>query len=124
MHHTTRRKQSGMTALGFIIMALVVGILLFAAMKLAPIYLENKRIGSVLGDIKAEMDGTNTTANRIRLSMLRRLDIEMIKLPAETVKISKSKNGYTIQVRYDNRTHYFGDLWLVVALDEKVEIIR
>jgi hypothetical protein len=117
-------RQRGMTAIGFLIIAGTVGILGFAIMKVAPVYLENKRIVSVLGDIKAEMDGNGATANRIRLSMLRRLDIEMIKLPVDAVKIAKSRNGYTVQVRYDNRTHYVGDLWLVVALDETVEIIR
>ena len=124
MSKRMHRKQAGMTAVGFLIIAVVVGTLGFAAMKLAPIYLENKRITSVLGDIKAELDGTGTTANKIRQSMLRRLDIEMIKLPVDAVKIAKSRNGYTIHIKYDNRTNYIGDLWLVVALDEKVEIVR
>ena len=124
MNNSLRHRQHGMTALGFIILALVVGVILFAVIKVTPIYLENTRIKSVLQDMKTEMDGKGVTANQVRLSMLRRLDIEMIKLPPEAMKIRKSRNGYTVRVNYDNRTHYFGDLWLVVALDEQVEIIR
>ncbi len=117
-------RQRGMTALGFIMSIAVVGVLLFGVLKVTPIYLENRRLEAVLADIKEEMDGKGATANQIRMSMARRLDIEMIKLPPEVMKIRKSRNGYTIEVKYDNRTHYFGDLWLVVALDERVEIIR
>ncbi len=124
MSKTMRRQQRGMTVLGFIIMAAVVSVLLFAVLKITPIYLQNKRIEAVLQDMKAELDGTGTTANRVRLSMIRRLDIEMIKLPMDAVKISKSRNGYTVRVKYDNRTHYIADIWLVVALDKQVEIIR
>ena len=119
-----RHRQKGMTALGFIMIAALVGVIGLAALKLTPTYLENMRIAAVLEDLKDEMDGTGATANRIRISLLRRLDIEMIKLPLENVQIKKSRNGYTVQVRYDNRTHYFADIWLVVALDKQVEILR
>ncbi len=124
MSKTFGHRQRGMTALGFIMSIAVVGVLLFGVLKVTPIYLENRRLEAVLADIKQEMDGQGATANQIRMSMARRLDIEMIKLPPEVMKIRKSRNGYTIEVKYDNRTHYFGDLWLVVALDERVEIIR
>ncbi len=124
MSKTFGHRQRGMTALGFIISIAVVGVLLFGVLKVTPIYLENRRLEAVLAYIKQEMDGQGATANQIRMSMARRLDIEMIKLPPEVMKIRKSRNGYTIEVKYDNRTHYFGDLWLVVALDERVEIIR
>jgi hypothetical protein len=124
MSKTFGHKQRGMTALGFIMSIAVVGVLLFAVLKVTPIYLENRRVQAVLADIKEEMDGKGATANQIRMSMARRLDIEMIKLPREVMKIRKSRNGYTIEVKYDNRTHYFGDLWLMVVLDERIEIIR
>ena len=124
MTNRTRHSQQGMTALGFIIIAAVVGIILFAVLKITPMYLENIRIKAVLTDMKAEMDGKGVTANRVRLSMARRLDIEMIKLPPDAMKIRKSRNGYNVRVQYDNRAHYIGDLWLVIALDEQVEIIR
>ena len=86
--------------------------------------LQNMRIEAVLEDMKAEMDGQGLPSNRIRISMNRRLDIEMIKLPSDSFEIAKSRNGYTVRVRYDNRTHYVADIWLVVALDKQVEILR
>lgn len=119
-----RHNQRGMTALGFIFIAALVGIIGLAVLKLTPAYLENMRIAAVLDDIKAEMDGKGVTANRIRISLVRRLDIEMIKLSMENVKIKKSGTGYTLQVKHDNRTHYVADIWLVVALDKQVEIVR
>ena len=76
MTNTIRHSQRGMTALGFMIIAVVVGVILFAVLKITPMYLENIRIKAVLTDMKAEMDGKGVTANRVRLSMARRLDID------------------------------------------------
>jgi hypothetical protein len=38
--------------------------------------------------------------------------------------IKKSGMGYTVKAQYENRAPYIGNLYLVVVVDEQVEIIR
>jgi hypothetical protein len=40
------------------------------------------------------------------------------------LKITQSKNGFTLRVQYDERASYVANVYLVVAYDKQVEITR
>jgi hypothetical protein len=40
------------------------------------------------------------------------------------MKITQSKNGFTLRVQYDGRASYVANMYLVVAYDKQVEITR
>ena len=54
----------------------------------------------------------------------RRFSIEDISFPTRDVKITQSKNGYSVHVQYEERAPYVADLYLLVAYDKQVEITR
>jgi hypothetical protein len=113
-----------MTALGFLLLAIVFGSFGLAALKVTPLYLQGMRVKTVLADLKEELDGSGATAGSLRLNLGSRLYVEGIALEPEAVRITPGTNGYSVRVQYDNRTRFVADLWFLIAIDEQIEIRR
>ena len=124
MTGATRHSQAGMTALGFLIIAMLVGVVGFAAMKVTPMYIKNMRMNTILEDVQRELSGDAATPQAIRNELARRFSVEDMKLSVDAMKITQSKNGYTLHVQYDERAPYIANMYLVVAYDKQVEITR
>jgi hypothetical protein len=118
------RRQTGITALGFLILATIFGLVGFGGIKLAPLYMQKMRIGTVLEDVKAEFDGTNVNTGNLRRTIVQRLYIEGIRVREEDVIITPSNTGFNVSLRYDNQTSFIGDISFLVAIDEQIEIMR
>jgi hypothetical protein len=120
-----RRQQQGITAIGFVILACFVGLFVFAFLRLTPIYLEHMKVTSVLNDVKAELDGTRPTIAQIKSALNKRLDIEMVSgKDARDFKIAKSDTGYSVAAKYDSKSRYVANIYLLVEYDKKVEIMQ
>jgi hypothetical protein len=124
MNAASRHAQAGMTALGFLILALLVGVVAFAGLKVTPMYIKNMRMTRILNDVENELSGQSATPQSIRNELYRRFSVEDINLPSDQVKIAQSKNGYSLRVQYENRAPYVADIFLVIAYDKQVEITR
>ncbi len=120
----SRRSQAGITVIGFLILAVLVGIVGYAGLKLVPLYIQNMQMSRVLTDVRQELDGRNATVGQIRTALSRRFDIEGIQLPPDSVKINQARNGYEVSIRHENRTPFIADIWFLVTFDKKVEIRR
>lgn len=123
-HLSLRRRQSGITAIGFLILASLFGVVGFAGLKLVPMYIQNMRLNTVLEDVRDELDGKNSTPGAIRVAVGKRFDVEGITLPRENVKIDQVRNGYQLSIQYENRAPFIADIWFLVAFDKQVEIRR
>jgi hypothetical protein len=121
---STRRSQSGMTALGFIIIAALVGVVGLAALKVTPMYIKNMRMSTIMADVEKDLSGQGPTAVTIRQELARRFSVEDINLDSDSLKITQSKNGFTLSISYEERAPYVADIFLVVAFDKQVEIRR
>lgn len=124
MKHATRHSQAGITALGFLILAALVGVVGFAVMKVTPMYIKNMRMTTILDDVARELSGQSPTPQTIRNELYRRFSVEDINLDSDEIKIAQSKNGYSLHVQYENRASYLADIYLLVAYDKQVEITR
>jgi hypothetical protein len=121
---STRRSQAGVTALGLLILALLVGVVGLAVLKVTPMYIKNMRLTTILNDVERELSGQAATPQSIRNDLARRFSVEDIRLGSDEMKITQSKNGYSLRVQYEGRASYMADIYLVVAYDKQVEITR
>jgi hypothetical protein len=121
---STRHEQAGITALGFLILALLVGVVGLAVVKVTPMYIKNMRMSQILDDVRDELGGQGSTPVTIRNEFGKRFAIEDISLSTEALKITQSKNGYSVRVQYEERAPYIADIYLLVAFDKQVEITR
>ena len=124
MTGATRHAQAGMTALGFLIIAALVGVVGLAVLKVTPMYIKNMRMNQVLTDIEQELSGQGPTPATIRSELSKRFSVEDIRMEVTTPKITQSKNGYTLHVQYEERAPYIAGVYLVLVYDKQVEIRR
>jgi hypothetical protein len=124
MTASTRRAQAGITALGFLILATLVGIVGLAVLKITPMYIKNMRMNTILSDVERDLSGQGPTPQSIRNELSKRFTVEDIYMDLDAFKITQSKDGYSLRVTYEERAPYVADLYLVVAYDKQVEIRR
>jgi hypothetical protein len=124
MMGSTRHAQAGITALGFLILATLVGVVGLGVMKVTPMYIKNMRMDSILTDIERELSGQSATPQGIRAALARRFSVEDVNMDIDALKITQSKNGYSLRVQYEERASYVADVYLLVAYDKQVEITR
>jgi len=80
--------------------------------------------------IKIEFDPVNDQAEVADIlhagcaHMRKAFDVEDINLDVNSLKITQSKNGFTLRVAYEDRAPYIADIYLLVAFDKQVEIRR
>jgi Tfp pilus assembly major pilin PilA len=120
-----RERQQGITAIGFIILAAIIGLFGFAGLKLVPVYLENMKVTTLLEDISGDLEGEAPTATKIRSAIGKRLNIEMIyNLKTQDFEVSKTSAGFRVRAKYESRVSFLGNLYLVAVFDDAVEINR
>jgi hypothetical protein len=124
MTGSSRHAQAGITALGFLILATLIGVVGLAVLKVTPMYIKNMRMNTILDDVQRDMSGENPTPQGIRNELARRFSVEDIDLNIDAMKITQSKNGFTLLVQYEERASYVADIYLLVAYDRQVEITR
>lgn len=118
------RRQAGITALGFLMLATVFGLVGFGGIKLAPLYMQKMRIGTVFEDLKADLDGTGVATGTLRRDLIQRLYVEGIRVGPDDVVVTPTSAGYNVGVKYDNRTSFIADVSFLVEIDEQIEIRR
>ena len=121
-----RNRQNGMTFLGILVIGMLAGMLVFAALRLTPVYLEYMKIVSVLDGAKKEFDGTAVDLATLRRSIQRRFDIEAVTIiRIRDIQLSKSDTGgYILRVKYEHKAPYIANINFVVDFSKTVEIVR
>jgi hypothetical protein len=117
-----RSRQRGITFLGLLILAMLVGIVGLAGIKLVPMYIMDMKLGKALEGLSEEMTGKEVTNQSILYALYKRFSIEDINLPKDSIKIAPSAHGFSVRIQYENRAPYMGDVWLMIVFDKQVEI--
>ena len=120
------KRQRGMTAIGFILVLSVLGLIGFGVLQLVPVYLESMKIVQVLKQTKNDLDGQNADVDEIRKAIDKRVNIEGLYdvVPRKDFTIKRSANGFTVGMAYERRRAYVYNIYLLAVFDHSVEIIR
>jgi len=118
-------EQRGITGLGFIILAVFIGVFVFAGLRLTPVYLNYMKVAGVLDGARSEFDGQNASRSDIKTSISRRFDVESVsEISARDVKIVSQDGLYTVQATYQHTTPFIANVSFTVSFDKKVTIRR
>ena len=119
-------RQRGMTLISFILLAALIGMVAYAALRLVPVYGEYMTLTSVMNGVKSELDGQGPTPVSIRNAIERRLNVEsgVSSVNARDFEITQSATGYVVSLEYQGRAPYVANLSLVADFERQVEIRR
>lgn len=119
----TYQSQRGMTAIGWVLVLMMIGVVTMIVLKLVPIYLDGFNATSVVEGLKTERGIGAKTPSEIQKLILRRMDVNMVDgVTKDDIYISRGKGQVTIEVEYEIRERMFGNLDVVVSFNKSVSV--
>ncbi len=118
-----RAKQGGATLLGMLIIFAIVGVGVYAGIRLVPIYFEYMAVVRAMEQTANEYKGEAVSVNQVRVSLDRRWTVEDIKsISPKEIEIRKVGNGMAMRAFYRAEAPFIGNVSLVADFDKTVEI--
>lgn len=116
-----RRKQEGMSLVGFLIVLAMVVFFAYLGMRITPIYLEFYSVRNAMDGIAGEPGSANYSPFDLKDKFMNRLFVNYSdgNVKAEHIKIVRN-NGVWLQVRYEVRKPIMGNLDVIASFDERV----
>ena len=118
-----KQRERGMTFLGTVIILLILGAGLYAAIRLVPVYLEYTKVARALEQVRDDQAAVDTNPQLIRNALERRWDVEDIKsIGWMDVEIRKTGEGYEVNAVYQVETPFVANVFLLAKFDKLVTI--
>jgi len=119
-----RRSQRGITFIGWLFLLVPVAIVVYAGIRLAPVYLNYMRVAKSLTEVASEAKGAESTdAQALRNSLQKHFDIESIEHPSpKDIDIHRDGDHWVAVADYEEVAPLFGDMSLLVQFHKEVDI--
>ena len=116
-------RQRGMTAIGWLVVLVFVGIVALAAIRLVPIYMEHFSVTTSLKSLTTEHTQTISGPADIRELLEKRLEINDVShVNRDDVSISRAEGGYDVAIDYEARVPFLANIDFVVSFHNEVEV--
>lgn len=113
-------RQRGATFIGMVTILAILGLGLYAGIRLTPLYFEYMEVVRAL-EQTAKESADSTTAADLRTSLDRRWTVEDIKsIQPKEIEIKKAGNGYSMRAAYRAESPFIANVSLVVDFDKMV----
>jgi hypothetical protein len=120
-----RHRQEGVTGVAWLAIIGIAILIIGTFLKVFPMYYENYQIKSVLLSIQEDPSIDVKSKRAIWTTMNKRLYINGVKsIKREHVKMSRKEGKTTINVTYETRDSYFGNLFIGGNFNESIVIDR
>lgn len=103
------------------IIVVMVGILLTAALKIAPAYVDNNVIQNAMESIAENGNMAEMSVTEIRSSLMRTLNVNNVSLSADAIKLVKDGEKEYIDINYDSRVELFYNISAVMSFENRFE---
>ena len=110
------KNQAGLTAVGFILILIPVGLAVYIILRAAPAYIEAFSVGDVVNSLKKELDLKEKSREEIYTMIKKRLDVNNISsVDKDDIKIQKTVNDVTVTIDYEARVPLFWNVALALS---------
>lgn len=120
-----KRKQSGLSLLGFLVVLAVVGFAAYIGMKLFPMYQEYYSVTSAMKGLSNEPGVADMDPHKVQDLFFRRLYINYSEnVKPQNVKFERTEGGWRMRVNYEVRRPLVGNLDVVGRFDRTQDLTR
>jgi hypothetical protein len=117
-----RNRQVGVTAIGWLFLLTPLAIVVYAGIRLAPVYLNYMKVVKAMDQAGGELKG-GASAQTIRATIDKHFEIDMVEYPTtKDMKITRDGGVWLVESQYDDDAPLFANLSLHVTFDKKVKI--
>ena len=119
----SRKHQKGITLFGFAFIMFLIGFTAFTVLKLFPVYMENFTIRSSVKSLEEERGNEYFGAFAVRQALLKRFGINNVsQVSADDVSVVRDGAIYNVDVDYDVRIPFIGNISLLVSFTNHAEV--
>lgn len=119
-----RKRQQGMTGMGWLTVLLLIGFFAMLAFRLVPIYLENYSVKTVINSFKEEPLITQKSKKEIINMVMARLNTNGVRdIDKSMVTVEKNPGILNIKIDYFVRKPMVGNIEIIVSFDEEIELV-
>ena len=123
MKQDLRRRQRGMTFIGLVCILGLAGLVIYAGIRLVPVYLNYMNIVKTMETTASDFKGESADPGAIRTALERHWEITTISaVDYKDVEITKDEDGVSLHVVYDDSEPYLGNVSLAVHFDKTVKV--
>ena len=117
-----RSRQTGVTFIGWVVLLIPIAILVFAGIKLAPLYMTQFKVAKVLQQTADTTRGDSVLLPvSVRNELARRFDIESVDYPTpQDITIERDDGNWVMIADYTRDTSLFGNISLQVHFYKRV----
>jgi len=120
-----KRKQSGLSLIGFLVVLAVVGFAAYIGMKLFPMYQEYYSVQSAMKGLANEPGVADMDPAKVQDLFFRRLYINYSEnVKPQNVKFERTDGGWRMRVNYEVRKPLVGNLDVVGRFDKTQDLLR
>jgi hypothetical protein len=118
-----RNRQLGVTAIGWLFLLTPLAIVVYAGIRLAPVYLNYMKVAKAMDQVGGELKAGGANPTSIRTTIDKHFEIDMVDYPTtKDMKITKDGASWVVESQYDDDAPLFYNLSLHVTFDKKVKI--
>lgn len=119
-----RHSQRGVTLIGWLVLLIPVAIVVYAGIRLTPIYLNYMRVSKALTQIASEAKGSDTNnATTLRNALEKHFDIESITTPTtKEIDIHRENEHWVAIADYEEVAPLFSNVSLLVQFHKVVTV--
>ena len=120
----TQHRQRGMTGAGWLLVLILIGFFSLLTLRLAPIYMENFTVKTVLASLKEEPLITKKSVGEIRKMIKRRMKVNGIyEFDKDDIRITKEGGITTVEISYEVQKNLAGNVDILVFFSDSVELV-
>lgn len=116
-------RQRGVTAIGWLVLLIPFAIVIYAGIRLTPVYLNYMKVSRTLNALADEYRAGGATPAGIRDSISKHFMIDEVDYPTiKDISISRAGTGWQVEAAYYDQAPLFEHITLQVAFDKSVTV--
>jgi len=116
-----RNRQQGVTAIGWLFLLTPFAIVVYAGIRLAPLYLNYMKVVRAIDNAASTAKGGAGDATAIRTAIDRHFEVDMVDYPTiKDIQVRREGGAWVIEAKYDDEAPMFGNVSLHVTFDKTV----
>lgn len=115
--------QKGITAVGWLVILALIGFFTLLGLKIIPVYLNALTVNSVLSGMEKEPGMGSKSPAEILNILDKRLSVNMIgDIEKDEIFLDSAKDTYILEVEYEVRRSFIGNIDLVMHFNQRADI--
>jgi hypothetical protein len=117
-----RQRQRGITFIGLLFLIALVGIPVYAIIRLTPVYLNYMSVSRSMESLRTEFKGTPDPGG-MRRSLEKHWQIDDISgLDVKDIEITRDGSATVVHAAYDDKVPFIANLSLLVSFEKTVRV--